>query len=257
MSYYLIHQTHFENLESILKDDALLSIEKSKAERNYSSGIIEEQPQEIQAQYQNKIFTNLLVPIKKILNSKDSKLKESRFDESQFDSSNLNSYSWLEYLYPTVYLIFDYKKVLKNSKGSKFYCNGWNLGKNIESRCFDYDNKISPTKNVNAWVKDNTQNFKNQLMNGRLFLTNSLHNEVVIEDSIPLKNNLLYIYIHIPTINSPYFDWYEYDKDKRKEHFDFSEWSEEDVNKIEELKNKYSQYEWRIELPEIPFFYPF
>jgi len=247
MDYYLIHQTTLKGLEGILKDGALLPTGKtdfSLDELNHAAGL-EEQDERIQREYQNKVFTSLLIPVKKVI-----------------EDYPKDEYTWWSDFGKSVFLIFDYKKIFKDCKVKKFYCKNWLYGEKIDNFCYDYNDLgiSSPEKNIEKWIENSKGEFYKQLKNGFRFSNGmNILNEVVIEDGIPLSSgssenlgnssNLLYIYIHIPNQkNNALYEKYE------TEDFSLTKWVMKEVNLIEKLKNKYPQYEWRIELPEIPFY---
>lgn len=137
-----------------------------------------------------------------------------------------NEYAWKPS--SDIYLIFNYEKILDNPKIEKHFCSFWNYGKYSEFICSKYDNNSSPKENIDRWVSEFLPILRYRLNN----FSENLYTEIVVEGDVSLSN-LAYIYIHIDDSNEPF-------------HY-----SLEDVNKIEELKKKYPEYEWRIKLPEI------
>ncbi len=237
MSYYLIHQTRIGGLEGILENEAILSIRETKADRMLSEGIefSDESSENLTLklkEYENKIFTSLLVPIKSIL--------------KDFTGED---YTWKNVAWKGIYLIFS-SDILKDSN-NKFYCKGWNYGQFYEDKCIGYDKESTPNQNIESCLQKDKDIYERQIRNGYLGINNTLLNEIVFTDGskssslkIPLdsKNEkgekiLKYIYIHIP-----------------KEENRLNEWFDDEVEKIKDLKEKYPQYEWTIDLEdEIPF----
>lgn len=249
--YYLLCDTTLENLTKILENKALLSLNKNKASSNHSYSPKNER-EDFLKEYRDKIFTSLLFPIKDI-----SKINENY---------KKNEYSWKNMYYKSIYLIFDYEKVMNymSDKEINFYCSGGSYGRFIEGNCVKYDSNISPNQNAKNWIHKDKIFFKNRLEDDLFNSNATLGNSIVFHDILPLFINeseememlLKYIYIHIP---NEYKECYEacinVFSDEDSEEYPL--WTMEEVNKIEELKNKYSQYEWRIDLgepnKEIPF----
>lgn len=246
--YYLIHQTNLENLSKALFSKALLPLSKTKTSSVYSYGI-EDEDEKVVREYKNKIFTSLIFPTKElfILNNKINE----KYDE--------NEYTWKNMSYKGIYLIFDYEKVMNymRNKEINFYCRGWNYGEFIEEKCIKYNNKISPIQNAKNWINKDKEIFKNNLEEDMFFENGTLGNEVVFSDILPL-DFLLYIYVHISQ-NHDYSNNKNLDDEYTDKYYDeYSLWSMKEVRKIEELKNKYFRYEWRIDIgesnKEIPFY---
>ncbi len=59
MDYYLKHDTILENLEGILKEEALLAPNKTKVDKNYG---IDFSYYTNKKEYEKNIFTTLLIP---------------------------------------------------------------------------------------------------------------------------------------------------------------------------------------------------
>jgi len=221
MKYYLSHHTTLDGLEGILKSKALLSPEKSGSSLNHGD-TGEDDDSIYMKKYKTNIFTSLMIPVQKIIPEYPYK----------------DEYTWEDIYYPGIFLIFDAEKILKDKKLKTHWCGNWNYGFFEKDECYYYDESLSYKENLEIWIEFRREIFENYLKNKALMINNGVPNELVIKDKLPLKY-LKYIYIHIPK--------------KDNEDDIIFEWFDSQVSKIEQLKNQYPQYEWRIELPEIPF----